>query len=96
MAKSNKEKAMGKIEVKYPETVKEQAKQNHRVSLYICIEQKMVDGKKTVSGTVEHDQYPAISRSSPPLKEEYHDIEKLKNIIDLKFDEIKKAFGAKK
>jgi hypothetical protein len=92
VGKSNKEKMMAAMKTIQPEiskpitTAKEAAKKYHRLSFSVNLEEKMVDGKKVISGNFSCYDY-----ATPELKEEFTDMEKLKEKVNQQLDEFNKA-----
>jgi hypothetical protein len=90
-SKSSKQRVMEKVAMVSPETPKQAADKYHRISFSVNIEEKMIDGKKALSGAISTYDF-----NSKELKEEYTDMEKLKAGANKKIDEFVKAFSGKK
>jgi uncharacterized protein YhaN len=90
-SKSSKQRVMEKANVASPETPKQAAEKYHRISFSVNIEEKMIDGKKALSGAINSYDF-----NSEELKSEFTDMEKLKAEVDKKVDEFVKAFSGKK
>ena len=91
-SKSSKQRVMEKVAIaSSPETPKQAAEKYHRISFSVNIEEKMIDGKKALSGAISTYDF-----NSSELKEEYTNMEKLKAEANKKIDEFIKAFSGKK
>jgi uncharacterized protein YhaN len=90
-SKSSKQRVMEKAAVASPETPKQAAEKYHRISFSVNIEEKMIDGKKALSGAINSYDF-----NSEELRSEFTDMEKLKAEVDKKVDEFVKAFSGKK
>jgi hypothetical protein len=84
MGKSNKSKAMAKMETAVIPVV-----DNNRWSCGVDLEKKLVDGKTTVIATV-NPYAPYTIGEKQPLKQEFTDMDALKTHLS---GEIDKAFG---
>jgi hypothetical protein len=67
VAKSNKEKAMGKMDMGQAVSPTMMPKRND-ARMTIRVEKKMVDGKETIHSSLECDEYEFSATKAPALK----------------------------